>query len=54
MEAMTVKELPLVLHAVEHDPFLDSMCGEVRPAAGEKTAAPVEADERVLTAVIHR
>jgi hypothetical protein len=46
----TVTELPLVLHSVEHDPFLDSTWGEVRSGAGELTTGPlhelaVSADE---------
>lgn len=38
-----VTELPLVLHPVERDPFLDSSWGEVRSGAGELRTAPLDA-----------
>jgi hypothetical protein len=38
-----VTELPLVLHPVERDPFLDSTSGEVRSGAGD--ALVVDPDE---------
>jgi hypothetical protein len=37
-----VTELPLLLHPVERDPFLDSTGGEVRSCAGELTTAPLD------------
>jgi hypothetical protein len=36
-----VTELPLVLHPVERDPFLDSMCGEA--GFREPRSAPLDA-----------
>jgi hypothetical protein len=42
MEFTKVTELPLVLHPVERDPFLDSTWSEVRSCAGEPTTAPLD------------
>jgi hypothetical protein len=37
-----VTELPLLLHPVEPDPFLDSMSGEFRSGASGLTTAPLD------------